>query len=268
MISETCPSLWSLWDVLRSYFPIYEIARDLGNMCNQARFRVNHGLGASSKIPDFDKVPDDFLTLVKRVQQECSVFGLNHTVELAKRVISKPLPTTYLLLLSEIDHLNDSLSIELEKEAVFRIAPERKRYFEQDELFGSDVAVAFPSCARDIRNAGSCYALEQEDACVHHLMLVLERGLQALAARVGVPYQQTNWQVIIDQIEKSLKTLPRGSDLDFYRSVNAQFGFLKVAYRNHSQHAHDDPYDMEKALSILNHVRSFMQILEKGGMKE
>jgi hypothetical protein len=34
--------------------------------------------------------------------------------------------------------------------------------------------------------------------------------------------------------------MPRGPDRDFYTEVNAQFGFLKDAYRNHAQHAHDD----------------------------
>ena len=62
--------------------------------------------------------------------------------------------------------------------------------------------------------------------------------------------------------------MPRGRDRDFYKKVNAQFGFLKDAYRNHAQHAHDHPYDLEKALSILNHVRAFMQQLEKGGLSE
>ena len=113
------------------------------------------------------------------------------------------------------------------------------------------------------------YALGQEDACVHHLMMVLERGLKALATKVGVtPFHHANWQVVITNIDTKTKTLPRGSDLDFYREVNAQFGFLKVAYRNHSEHAHDDLYDMPKALHILNQVREFMQMLEKGGVSE
>src|SRR6202030_2363612 len=37
----------------------------------------------------------------------------------------------------------------------------RKDYFEQDELFGSKVATDFPSCERDIRKAGTCYALKR-----------------------------------------------------------------------------------------------------------
>jgi ABC-type microcin C transport system permease subunit YejB len=87
---------------------------------------------------------------------------------------------------------------------------------------------------------GSCYALGQEDGCVHHLMLVLERGLKALAAKLGVPYQHTNCQDIINKIASEFKSMPRGLDRDFYTEVNAQFGFLKDAYRNHAQHAHDD----------------------------
>ena len=86
-----------------------------------------------------------------------------------------------------------------------------------------------------------------------------------MAAKVSVsPYHQSNWQTVITNVETKTKTLPRGADLDFYREVNAQFGFLKVAYRNHSEHAHDDPYDMEN----LIHVRNFMQELAKGGLSE
>ena len=92
--------------------------------------------------------------------------------------------------------------------------------------------------------------------------------MNALATRVGIPYQRANWQNIIEQIASNLKSAPRGPDRDFYLEVNAQFGFLKDAYRNHSEHARDDHYDMPKALSILNHVRDFMQAIEKDGLKE
>jgi hypothetical protein len=251
------------FDMLRSYFPIYQIALDLQRLRSSAE--ILKGTGSTKILPFGDA---DFLPLIETVQRVCLDHGLTYTSELAKRVISRPAPETYANMFSELNHLNDSLSLELEKESVFRIPPERTGYFERDDLFGLKVAIAFPSCARDIQKAGSCYALGQEDACVHHLMQVLERGLNALAAKVGVPYQRINWQVIIDQIGKRLKSLPGGTERDFFNEVNAQFGFLKNAYRNHSEHARDDPYDMEKALSILNHVRTFMQALENGGLSE
>jgi hypothetical protein len=256
--------LWSLWDMLESYFPIYQLARDLQALRTAAKYwrgaktRELYGSDAS-----------DFQALLKSIHETCSDYGFTHTSDLAKRLIDREPPETYDVMVSALDHLNDSLSHELEKEAVFRIPPERKTYFERDDLFGPAVATAFPSCARDIERAGSCYALGQEDACVHHLMMVLERGLKALAARVGVSGHYASWQVIINEIEKKLKSssLPVPERV-FYNEVNAQFSFLKVAYRNHSEHAHDDLYDMPKALHILDHVKEFMRALEKGGLSE
>jgi hypothetical protein len=257
--------LWSLWDMLQNYLPIYQITLDLQRLRSECTIRKDLTT-LSEKMQSWHS--DAFQVLLETLLKRCPDYGFTHTAELAKKALSRPLPGTYADMFSALTYLDDSLGSELENESVFRIPPERKGYFEPDELFGEKVAVAFPSCARDIQKAGSCYAMGQEDACVHHLMLVLERGLNALAAKLKVPYQRTNWQDIIDRIRDRLKSRPRDTDHDFYRKVNAEFGFLKDAYRNHSEHAHDDPYDMEKALSILNHVRDFMRELEKGGLSE
>ena len=249
--------------MLQSYFPIYQIAIDLQKLRRSAE--VNKG-GYSTELGESDA--KGFLSLLKAMQRDCLALGLIPPMEMAKRLFDRGPPENYDILFADLNHLDGSLITALEKDAVFRIPPERKEYFERDDLFGPKVSTAFPSCERDIRKAGSCYAFAQEDPSVHHLMLVLERGLNALAVKVGVPYQRTNWQNIIDQIANKLKSAPRGKEGDFYLEVNAQFGFLKDAYRNHSEHARDDHYDMPKALSVLNHVRSFMQELAKGGLSE
>jgi hypothetical protein len=258
--------LWSLWDMLLNHFPIYEITVDL------QKLRVIADRYLASRIgngPINDLESRQFRELLEKIQQEFPPLGLTQTSEIAQSITGRPTPETYRELSIELAHLGDSLGRELKREGIFRIPPERKDYFERDDLFGPEVAAAFPSCERDIRKAGSCYALGHEDACVHHLMLVLERGLKALAAEVGVvPFHHSGWQDVINRIKKQLdSSLPRGPKRDFYLHVNAQFGFLKEAYRNHSEHAHDDPYDMAKALSILNHVNDFMRELEKGGLK-
>ena len=99
---------------------------------------------------------------------------------------------------------------------------------------------------------------------------MLERGLAALAKKVNVEFHYTDWKKLIDLIEAKLKSgaVPRGLELDFYRDVNAQFGFIKEAYRKHSAHARDDFYDMPKALHIFNHVKDFMQAIAKGGLAD
>jgi hypothetical protein len=253
--------------MLQSYFPLYEIALDLQNLRSQAKIFREGRLGSQTVT---DLAHEHFEALLKAIHDRCLERELIHTAAIAGGLIRKPPPENYGDLYHQLDYLDDSLSNELKREAVFRVAPERKKYYEPPALFGKDVADAFPSCERDIQKAGSCYALGQEDACVHHLMLVLERGLNALATKVGVSFHYADWQKLIGLIEIKLKSgvIPRGPELDFYRHVTAQFGFLKEAYRNHSAHARDDPYDMDKALSILNHVREFMQELAKGGLKE
>lgn len=252
--------------MLKNYSPIYQIALDLQALRTKADLYKGLSYSAAREVAQSDI--QSFYALLKDIHKKCSEHALTDSSGLAKHLIDGFEPDNYANLFSELNHLNYTLARELEKEAVFRVPPERKDYYEQDSLFGPKVAAAFPSCDRDVRKAGSCYALGQEDACVHHLMLVLERGLNALAMKVGVSYQRTNWQNIIDQIASKLKSAPRGTERDFFIEVNAQFGFLKDAYRNHSEHARDDHYDMPKALSILNHVRGFMQAIEKGGLKE
>ncbi|MCF6120202.1 hypothetical protein L2449_25540 [Mesorhizobium muleiense] len=252
--------------MLQSYYTLYQIGRDLEALRVFADLRKGSTYSSRRSADEADI--KQFNKIILAIHRECLEYGFEHTSNLAKRIIDRANIDTSGEIASALEHLNDSLSAELQKEAVFRIPPERIDYYECDELFGPKVAAAFPSCERDIRKAGSCYAVGQEDACVHHLMLVLERGLTALANKVGVSSHRTNWQNVIDQVGAKLKGLPRGPERDFYIDVNAQFGFLKDAYRNHSEHVRDYPYDMEKALSILNHVRGFMQAIEKGGLRE
>lgn len=258
--------LWTLWEMLQSYFPIYKIALELQTQ------RSNAELLKRTEVSDYQV--KNLRDLLGSIHEKCLEFGLPHTSDMAKRILDRPARQPFADkyyfsdMFSDLDHLDGSLGNELSKEAVFRIPPERKDYFEQPDLFGPEVATAFPSCGRDIEKAGSCYALGQEDASVHHLMLVLERGLRAQAVSLRVQIHNANWQQMIDQINAAIKLLPSGPQRDFNRKASAEFGFLKEAYRNHSEHAHDDPYDMELALSILNHVRAFMRELAKGGLTE
>jgi hypothetical protein len=76
-----------------------------------------------------------FRALLEEIQRRCLDYGLTHTSELAECAINRPPPETYAEILSELTHLNDSLSNQLKKDAVFRVPPEWKKYYEQDDLF-------------------------------------------------------------------------------------------------------------------------------------
>jgi hypothetical protein len=104
-------------------------------------------------------------------------------------------------------------------------------------------------------------------------MTILGRGLDAMGTKFGVPFQNATWHNIIEQIEAKVRKMDSSFGADwkeqqkFYSQAASQFMFLKDAWRNHVMHGRD-VYDEGKALSILSHVREFMQALAKGGLVE
>jgi len=103
-------------------------------------------------------------------------------------------------------------------------------------------------------------------------MGILQIGLFTLASDVGItlkfPIELAEWGEILRAIQDKIRpyaTLPRGDVLrekydNLYSGCAAQFGFFKDAWRNHVAHDRED-YDKDKAHSILEHVRYFMESL-------
>jgi hypothetical protein len=152
---------------------------------------------------------------------------------------------------------------------VFEAVPqERTQFYESNHLFGDEVHDKFFSTAYDLREAGNCYALGRNTACVFHLMRVLEIGLKALAKQFNVPSDHANWGNVIDGIEKAVRELDKDparpanwkDDREFYSQCASHFVFVKDGWRNYTDHARGK-YDEQEALDQLVNVRSFMQKL-------
>lgn len=139
------------------------------------------------------------------------------------------------------------------------------------ELFGSRVATHFPSAEMDISEAGTCYAMGNDTACVFHLMRVVEHGLRALAKtlRVKLPRKRhielEEWGGLIEaietrigEIEKRRRTRKREADLKFYHAAAAQFRHFKNAWRNHVMHGRAF-YDSDESITVMRHVDEFMR---------
>jgi hypothetical protein len=225
---------------------------------------------------------DELSAALIEMRAECVKLDLAHTPDLISHIESEVhrKGNNYNCedMVNHLETLASSFATELRKELVFRIADAKKDYFERDDLFGSQVNTAFPSCGTEIRNAGNCYALEQNDACVFHCMRVLELTLRALAKELGVTFSGTldlqNWQNIIENVEseiKNLEKLPKSKykseTLKLFSAAAMQFRWFKEAWRNHVMHGRD-VYDEGRALSIFNHVRELIQTLTAGGLKE
>jgi hypothetical protein len=72
-------------------------------------------------------------------------------------------------------------------------------------VLGKEVFDAFPTANNDVSEAGMCLAFERGTACVMHCMRILEVGLVALAADLGIG-RQNDWGV--PTCERSTKSWP------------------------------------------------------------
>lgn len=211
-----------------------------------------------------------------RLEELCEQIGLKVSAKSARRV-AEQIATggTWGELEKLIEEFQGRLEDELESELFLHVGAGEVRYY-QDSANGWQPALAkFPSIAFDIEEAGKCLALSRGTASVFHLMRVLEAGLYALATELGVPLTKRNWGTVIDRIEKEIRKRDKAgpgakvkaaskkawqADIGFYFEAAAQFMYLKDAWRNRTAHA-GTVYTVEKAESIFNHVRDFMQHL-------
>jgi hypothetical protein len=170
--------------------------------------------------------------------------------------------------------LGSAITSEMSENLFLRVFSERTPYYRQAEGFGSAVAKSFPSAARDIQEAGSCYATDRNTACVMHLMRVLEVGLSVLAAQFRISSDRRNWENIINDIEAGIKKVSgphAGSDWkqrqQFWSEAAKDFRYFKDAWRNHAMHFREH-YEAPEARTVFDHVQTFMQQLASGGLSE
>lgn len=154
-------------------------------------------------------------------------------------------------------------------EFVFEAVPRaRAGFYESRELFGDAVRDKFSTTVYDVRESGNCYALGRNTACVFHLMRVLEIGLSVLAKQFNIPSGHTNWETIINQIEKAIRDMDKDpqrpsnwkDEREFYNQCASHFRVVKDAWRNYTAHTRGK-YEPGEAFDILVSVRSFMQKL-------
>ena len=177
-------------------------------------------------------------------------------------------------LAHELDSLSKTISDELDSLEFMPVDPVRKRYFfAEADLFGAEVADRFSASTVDIVEAGRCYALRRNTACVFHCMRVLEAGLHVLAKAIGFNTPRLDWEPVIARLDKLLRMdashlkqipsdhLPEVHDnRDYYAGVSAYFNAVKIAWRNRTMHIGIE-YNGEHALLILSATEGFMKHL-------
>lgn len=213
----------------------------------------------------------DWLNDVGGAETLCRRLGLTQS-ELATQRIKNVLSENRQISTSELVKLNDELDHrmidEMKSRKFFSIEPGKEVFLSGTDLFGTGVSSAFPSAAFDIEEAGKCLAFERWTASVSHLMKILELGLSVLAKDLGITSGHENWQNLIEQIQKRIRTINKETDgqdwkekEQFYSEAALQFQFVKNAWRNHVMHIRQVNYDEGRAISIYTHVKEFMMHL-------
>lgn len=250
--------LVSLWDMLQLHADVF--AADSGRL-----MKYWIGLRNGGTLDSFGT--DELGSALGALKRECEKHGLRSSLNQIARI--NTYIDQHMVPAEELGQLVLRIQEDLQGEFFLHVPAASVRYYESSEpLFGLEVAHTFPSTAYDISEAGKCHALHRSTACIFHLMRVLEIGLTVFADRFGVPAAHTNWQNIIEGIEKAVRNMandqPRPSDWkeqqEFYSQAASHFMTFKDAWRNYAMHKRGK-FTEDEVETILPNVRGFMQKL-------
>ena len=156
---------------------------------------------------------------------------------------------------------------EIEADRFLHVPRHQVGYYRVKNLFGLDVGEVFPRAAEDIFNAGTCYALGMNTACVFHLMRVMEHCVQRFGKKlkVSINPNQEPWHQIMLHVHKQIGVLPGGvratkaqnARKHKYATAASRLDHVRIAWRNEVMHP-KTTYDEAEALELLISVKAFV----------
>jgi hypothetical protein len=275
--------LWSLLQLLDRFNNVELTA--LVAMIQSLRLsyeQTRTSVGGGRSLSDTNR--KTVLDLANRAHALFSSIGFRQSAELSQAMVRDIERSESLDYSSTVTHLRSLEQCALREIASFhfvQIRRDRENFFPfyQDSKdhkkyfwFGPEVDKAFPSAKIDISEAGYCLSVEANTAAVYHLMCAVEHGLRALARdrRVSFlkgPLALQQWGEILRELEKKVsnidnwpKSMAREAASEFFNKAMKDCASFNGAYRRHIAHARRH-YDRHEALSVMTHVRSFMQHL-------
>jgi hypothetical protein len=258
-------SLWQLMD----YFSSHEFMKAIREVYAyelELKRSVEELGNWDKEFPDWEN--KEVNELLSKVEASFNPQEFPQTFNVVKRVYAfANSKCTHHELYMRVVALREAMEDELRGRKLVFIAGLKGSYCDKKDAFGEQVSIAFPSAQFDILNAGNCYAVGLNTACVFHLMRVLERGLRALCHDLGLPYKTEAWGGILKDIESAIEEVqaqgrnsPKWANLHFYSEFAIEFRYIKDAWRNYVMHAQES-YDEQRAKTIMEHVHNFMQRL-------
>lgn len=253
-------------------------------------FNAHHFMHAMGNLQHFQRKAEesDFWTMNDHDQRAyiswvedadfyCSNYGLDDQKSFS-RLLSvlkgeKKLNTSIPSLIMAARNI---ISYQLTRHQFLYMPDAQAAYYDQPQLFESEVDDSFPDARLDISSAGNCIACGLYTASVFHLMRVAEFGLRKIAKRLhvkladrgkSITVEYATWDKVITACTNKItetRKKPVGKKkeelLVFYSDAGQHCLFMKDIWRNNISHTRQ-PYNEPEAIAVLERVRDFMRFL-------
>lgn len=261
--------LISLYDVLRFHaHKFIELARLMAEIRKELAITIDKG---QTRVPETgaSRITAGFGALAQSFRD----VGLFVSEATLNRVVSHFKAGSHINkdTINSIESLENVMIDELGQKIIYLIPQEKSKHLNEEAPFGSDVLSNFSSATHDIAEAGHCYAVGRNTACVFHCIRVLELGLNALAVSLGISYPIENkrsWGKILTPMREQIELRSKSKELVWkVRTplLENAYTFLvaaKNAWRDDTMHV-AAKYDEQEAERIRGATKSFMQELSK-----
>lgn len=243
----------------------YEIGQTLANVKTNLQDLIRSpGFSRLTRISDGTRESKTASEQITRIRLHCEAIGLTMSIKAVDRLNALRNNSTATLgeTLDCVNHLQTTIFDEMSDKLFMYIPADRATHYHHVESFGKDVNAKFPTIQYDVIEAGNCYATGRSTAVVFHLMRIMEVGVQAFGATLGVKLaDEKNWQNILDEVNKAIKALPpKDSKTVMMSQTSANLYAVKLAWRNEVMHP-KDTYTLEEADNLIRVVKIFMQQL-------
>jgi hypothetical protein len=207
--------------------------------------------------------------LAEIIETKARKMELESVFQKAERIrvmINQPWPSAESLA-GDIAELRDRLQDALKSRAFLEVPPNLVNYYNARLVFGQAVVNKFPKLNHDLAEAGKCFSLGRDTACVFHLMRVMEHGVQRLGTKLRVKINPMTepWHKILCHVNKQIGAMPIGTTRQKkkqarYAGASAHLDNVRIAWRNEVMHPKAQ-YSPLETRDIIGHVAIFMKDL-------
>jgi hypothetical protein len=208
----------------------------------------------------------DILQLIDNTSHQVSV-DVSHDIKDAVDYINLPYAAREIAI-KNMQMISNRIIYELREHYFFHIGSNKANYFHNIHVYDNKLLMTFPAIIEDLKNAGSCYAVDLHAACVFHLMRVMEHSVQRFGDQLGLRMKVTSapWSQIMVLVHKGVESLPAGAKATNLQNNRRQcfavaarrLDDVRLAWQSDAM-LPTVSYSEQEALHLLVSVKAFLE---------